>query len=362
MTNDYLLYEKIDQYLKGTLSEEDFYAFEIKLGKDNALKELLRTQRIANEVVYTKQLIVLQTKIQSDLKGQKRWQNYRSFLWGGLIVTGIGMMLYFTARSKFSTHQANISISSPTNKKETNNKSDSSEAKFEKSSDRTIFTPFEVSNYEETLSVDSSTKKITKEENSNIPVLAESKTNQQTPPISILEEQKIDCAILNTDKAVTTTPACIDKQDGKILIDQVRIGGGTAPFNYSMNNGVFSTINEFYYLSPGTYTIFIRDAKNCEIQKIVEIEEKQCSAKNAFAFTPELEKWKIPVKQNKSGILKILNKSGILVYTSEVSSDKENLWDGTSSNGHMLETGYFTYQLIYSDGEEEMGSVSIMHP
>ncbi len=56
---------------------------------------------------------------------------------------------------------------------------------------------------------------------------------------------------------VTTNPATCPGNNGSITIDAL---GGTAPFSYSLNGGVWGSSNSFLNLVPGTYTVAARDA------------------------------------------------------------------------------------------------------
>jgi SprB repeat len=60
---------------------------------------------------------------------------------------------------------------------------------------------------------------------------------------------------------VTARQVCYGLTTGSILVQPV---GGTAPFNYSKDNGLtFGTDSIFSNLPAGTYSIVVKDAKNC---------------------------------------------------------------------------------------------------
>ncbi|MEM6268561.1 MAG: gliding motility-associated C-terminal domain-containing protein [Bacteroidota bacterium] len=68
--------------------------------------------------------------------------------------------------------------------------------------------------------------------------------------------------------AITATPAvvnvtCNGAADGSITLNGV--GGGTAPYQYSLNGGPFQTANAFTGLAGGTYSVTVRDANNCTV-------------------------------------------------------------------------------------------------
>ncbi|OEK01277.1 hypothetical protein BFP97_07015 [Roseivirga sp. 4D4] len=62
----------------------------------------------------------------------------------------------------------------------------------------------------------------------------------------------------------TTTfidPLCNGSADGSITV--ATVGGGVAPYEYSINGGTFQTGSTFNGLSGGTYIITVKDATNC---------------------------------------------------------------------------------------------------
>lgn len=44
---------------------------------------------------------------------------------------------------------------------------------------------------------------------------------------------------------------------------KVKPTGGTPPYTYSLNNVIYQINDTFKYLSPNTYTIYIKDSKGC---------------------------------------------------------------------------------------------------
>ena len=65
-----------------------------------------------------------------------------------------------------------------------------------------------------------------------------------------------------------TAPLCNGDNNGSITANAT---GGTAPYQYSLDNATWQTANTFNGLTAGTYTIYVQDDNGCieQIQQIV---------------------------------------------------------------------------------------------
>jgi gliding motility-associated-like protein len=66
----------------------------------------------------------------------------------------------------------------------------------------------------------------------------------------------------------TPTNATCGNNNGSIIVSA---SGGTAPYQFSINGGVFSATTNFTGLFAGTYTMAVKDNKNCQITLTVTI-------------------------------------------------------------------------------------------
>ncbi|MCB0562192.1 MAG: gliding motility-associated C-terminal domain-containing protein, partial [Phaeodactylibacter sp.] len=64
---------------------------------------------------------------------------------------------------------------------------------------------------------------------------------------------------------------CFQSNDGLISIDSVN--GGTLPYRYSLNGGLFTGSPTFVPLGPGTYDIVVEDATGCRAELQFQLEE-----------------------------------------------------------------------------------------
>lgn len=76
---------------------------------------------------------------------------------------------------------------------------------------------------------------------------------------------------LSIGTSSTTNVTCFGGNDGSITSGTV--SGGTAPYQYSIDNNTWQETGEFSGLNAGDYTIFIKDKNGCATQAFVEVEE-----------------------------------------------------------------------------------------
>ncbi|TYA72007.1 T9SS type B sorting domain-containing protein [Seonamhaeicola marinus] len=66
---------------------------------------------------------------------------------------------------------------------------------------------------------------------------------------------------------------CYDPVNGATLV--VSASGGLPPYEYNINGGAFNTSNTFTGLTPGNYTIVVRDANGCDVTIATQTIEPQ---------------------------------------------------------------------------------------
>ncbi|MBV6440840.1 MAG: PKD domain-containing protein [Haliscomenobacteraceae bacterium CHB4] len=75
---------------------------------------------------------------------------------------------------------------------------------------------------------------------------------------------------------VIAAPDCNGTANGKITIDNIT--SGTPPYQFSWNNGPFTSENFLDSLGVGTYTLLIRDSNNCETDLEIQVNERILTA------------------------------------------------------------------------------------
>ncbi len=83
-------------------------------------------------------------------------------------------------------------------------------------------------------------------------------TSQITSPTATVEIQQVTCN---------------ETRNGSIFV--TNIANGEAPFEYSLNGGDFTFKNEFNFLSPGAYTLVVRDQNGCDTTLQIELAQPE---------------------------------------------------------------------------------------
>lgn len=93
----------------------------------------------------------------------------------------------------------------------------------------------------------------------------------------------------------------------------VTASGGTAPYNYSINNGVsFQGSPQFSNLSSGNYNITIKDAHNCTVSVPATINASTVPVINSFTWQ------NITCYNGADGEITVLASNGISPYVYEI--------------------------------------------
>jgi hypothetical protein len=75
---------------------------------------------------------------------------------------------------------------------------------------------------------------------------------------------------------IIAAPDCNGTANGRITIDNIT--SGTPPYQFSWNNGPFTSQNFLDNLGVGNYTLLIRDANNCETDLDIQVDERVLTA------------------------------------------------------------------------------------
>ena len=124
----------------------------------------------------------------------------------------------------------------------------------------------------------------------------------------------------------TVTNATCGNANGSVA---VIASGGTPSYSYSINGGVFSTTTNFTGLVAGTYTMAVKDSKNCQLSAVVTITQTPAPVITVNSAT------------TCSGVGAILTASGAATYSWSPSAGL-NLTSGASVIATLANSSTYT--------------------
>lgn len=157
------------------------------------------------------------------------------------------------------------------------------------------------------------------------------------------------------------TNGCIYRQNVKIIaaseptidsvIEQgnsitVNVSGGTAPYEYSLDQSNWKNSNVFYNVNRGVQKVRVRDSKKCTVKEYEFSIIKLLNAitPNGDGINDVLDYSDLRVKKDVK--ISIFDRFGKKVYSSEKQSNY--IWNGTE-NGRSIITGTYWYVLEWTE-------------
>lgn len=357
MKPEYELYQQIDNYLKNKLSETERQEFDQKLKVDSELQEQVDLQLLTNELIVENRFDQI---FNNAVIANTNTKSYSKAIIGGtsILIALIGSIFLFNDKSEkdLSIKSNPVSvISEPKTElkteivKPTINK----EEKIKKS----IFTYSPIDKYIEKENIEPITSNTSALEISEDNVIDEIKDQYKMDVIVDI------CATTKINADIFSVPSCTNDSTGKITISTTTIKGGKAPYLFGLNNSEFSNNSEFNNLKSGLYNIFIKDANNCiiEIYKEFKLVDKNCFKQLNFSFNPHMgESWNYNPGVNSNYSVKITSKNGDVVWKNNLSEDNQINWDGNNSNGGIVESGIYIYEINFLNGVNQHGTITIL--
>jgi|GEM_PF-6509283 len=269
MSEDIDIHDEIEAYLKGKLKGRELGQFNEKL-KDSEFREKVELQKVANNIVITKQLSVLKEQMQADLANTNKGNgNFFRKIWPAVLLVSFVATTYLYLKDK-KTDSSNNSSNSTTIISEK-----STPASVEEESHLPFITkkevPQENNSNGKTISIKSDSI-VTPIEKKEVRVSSDNSNHQNivTPPVitkdsiktTIAQQENIICNLKLSDDLFTISTACVGKADGSISIDPEKNLEGKAPFKFSINNsgttksGIFKSGSRvIYYYSKRCQTM-----------------------------------------------------------------------------------------------------------
>ena len=160
---------------------------------------------------------------------------------------------------------------------------------------------------------------------------------------------------------LTSTNGCVYKQSFTIseavdpvidsVIEQgnsitVNVSGGTAPYEYSLDQSNWKNSNVFYNLNRGVQKVYVRDSKKCTIKEYEFSIIKLLNAitPNGDGLNDFLDYSDLRVKKEVK--ILIFDRFGKKIFSNENSTSY--IWNGTE-NGRQLPSGSYWYVLEWTE-------------
>lgn len=371
MNPKYDIYEEIDRYLNEELSETELVQFKQKLSSDAEFKSIVEAQQIANDLIIDQEMIKLKARMSKEMNAD----NTGSGPWGKIIllsavVTSAVLLYTYTHYSSSNAEDAKeIAVSAPASHHTTveGNQQETTTTPVEKnegtksvsgSSSEASLAPVQSTPLEEAKKEDLAVIK----EVTAAPILSPIHKEEVKQAVTVAEQvAKINCEAVHITAEVHVDYGFDNEGEATIIIDQLSVKGGSAPYSYAIDKAAFENDTRFSGVQDGVYHVRIKDRNNCvsQVKKDVVVKTPVKEIDEAFAPTHG-ERWKFPVKANADATLTIFNKSGATIYSTNISGGHPNEWDGRSNAGVELESGNYYFVIQYSARDVVKGHISIV--
>ena len=386
MTEQENTYYQIEDYIQGNLNPSDSERIKYLIDSDPVYKDIYEEINLNNHVVIGASFARLRKKMQADLETieQKRIKQKRRIKNTGLTIGVLGLLssiLFLINPDETQKSTAPIdsvsteSTGQPLQDGEHNQPLDDSTLNSTK--EETPKFPAKLING--TFQPDNETRKsivadtVIYKSDTQYNIVA--KQTEDLVKTSPEEHEKTNASAIPKEKSIAdnytktacdsiiaefvTSPSCQGQNTGKIVISGIK--GGEMPYYIYVGDEDISSSYEAQNLKPGWYTLKIYDHKRCSSTKKIQVLPERCFDNQEFSFNPDFgETWMIPVKSEQAGYLKIIARSGKIVYESRLEKDGPNEWKGIDKTGKIVEYGMYICLLEYEDGHVEKIQVTII--
>jgi len=361
-------YWQIQDFLKGRLDNNEREAFQKLVEQDAGLAEEVEKHRLANRLIIQNRLMAAQqTAIKTKADYKRNLLHRKLYQFGAvlLIAVGSGSYLWYansgTISEPIALQKPSTTImeakqeatSTVMEKRETNvDRPAISQVPKQKSISKEFPTqPLE----EQTVPKEEPIAQVSEPTATVVPVETKS-LELPVPHKEVTKAAENACSSTHLQASVFASPSCKGEHAGSIVVS--RIKGGKSPYRTEIRSEKGILIEEANGLPKGIYTVVLFDDQHCSARiDHVEVKEKMCELEEKV-FNPFLdETFELP-NSSKNGTFVVYEKNGNVYYKKEFVAHEKEEWKGISNNGEM-ETGHFTYELIYQDGSRKQGTLTI---
>jgi hypothetical protein len=377
MYNNSNVYEIIEQFLAGELSEKDKALFEEKLREDDSLKQKVQIVKSAGNLLLQNKLSGLKSIMaEEQLKAEK--PSSQNIIKYGVIILSVmitGGTVFWMAGNN-QPEEKSLKFEKEIIQSNSGEKTDSVQfIEIEKSrgiENEEVKEPVNkiYSNREKKsvpvpdgLTGDKPTMESEGHKDADVVIQTHNPDKPVDIPAVVPTERKVQtqekapddlCRNVKISAEIVTEEPCRGTSGG--VIELKAIHGGRTPYKSSINNKESGSDSQFNNLNAGTYHIELTDANGCKhLFNAVTLHGKDCVT--AYDFNPDRgEQWEGPVV--KTSKLSILDKTGNLVYSKQMHDGEQCTWNGYSQSGTLL-YGYFVFVVENKDGSVLKGTITI---
>jgi gliding motility-associated-like protein len=355
-------YELIDRFLNNNLSDTELVAFQNRLASDAALREELKVYQQVNELIVDQGLLEVKAKLKALDTSADPGSGSKSYLYTSIAVVAIAVIGFLAVRNNEepAVVPAREVVPAPVTR-ELNSTPETAQIK----KPGTKLSPTTASENKQ----DSEVARTIESSETATPVsetpIADVDPTSQVHATETVQEEKpqpnaIDCALEESDLKVISTSSCNNSPTGSITIEETSHFKGKLPVRFSLNAKDFSDVKTFKFLEAGTYYLSVKDSDGCiwSDAKEIVVPERDCREREEAFYPDRGETWKFPAPQTGSCKIEIYNRTGALVYKTNIVNGQPGSWDGTS-DGQALPMGSYTYRITNGD-ETSIGSVTIL--
>ncbi|MFA5619907.1 MAG: choice-of-anchor L domain-containing protein [Weeksellaceae bacterium] len=184
-------------------------------------------------------------------------------------------------------------------------------------------------------------------------------------PTIIIDQIGTYTVTIESEWGCTGTDTLVVSQGEAPTITDIHVGpdyviitaeGGELPYTYSLTGVVWQESNQFNYLPPGTYTVYVKSAVGCvSTAQFVVFDIPTMFTPNGDGIN---DTWNIKGFNIYPGSdITIYDRSGRVVYQAELTSTV--IWDGYFKNGKKAPTQDYWYVINVTDGRKFTGHITV---
>lgn len=369
-------YELIDKVLSGVSTDNEQAQYDQFLKFDKNFKTEVQRIQKANESIHQLGLLQISGKLDNIHKRKTKQARVQKVgIISGVLLVAIGAFYLFNDPNQkeklVNKEQQEVVIAKKNNTADNKAITSDNLEEYVVQYDQTIESipnvTLENRKLEKTVELEN-TEEINVESNNGDPetVLLVKEDSVKTKTQNNLTQEsssRKECPVISYNKP-TVTSACVNQENGKIVLDKKSISGGERPYAIKLmdKNGdviSYATAN----LPTGIYSLEISDKNNCTaVINDITVTEKRCIEKYELKFSPRYgENLKFPVINGVYEYdIKILNQSNDKVFQKTVMDPEQESWDGKLNNGELINSGIYLIEIQYDGEVIGLGTISVI--